>query len=127
MFEKLKISKETLSKLIIVIFVAAIFMLTMSILTDEQDTRRRVSDSNGATESALCSFLSNIEGVGAVNALIECDNDNNVIGVVVTADGADDPVVRNNIVKGVSTLYDVPASSIMVFKKDLGGNDNEKE
>ena len=45
---------------------------------------------------------------------------------MVTAEGAADPVVRNNIVKGVSTLYDVSASSVMVFQKETGGSNNEK-
>lgn len=125
MSEKIKLSRENLSKLIIALIVAAVFLLTMSILTDDGDNRKHIGSTGSGSETALCSFLSDIDGVGNANALIEYDKDDKVVGVVVTAEGAADPVVRNNIVKGVSTLYDVPASSIMVFQKDIGGNGDE--
>ena len=124
--ENLKISKENLSKLIAVLIIAAVFLLTMSILTDDKDNRSFIGSNTGGDETALCSFLSDIDGVGNVNALIEYDQEGKVAGVVVTAEGAADPVVRNNIVKGVSTLYDVSASSVMVFQKETGGSNNEK-
>ena len=124
--ENLKISKENLSKLIAVLIIAAVFLLTMSILTDDNDNRSFIGSKTGGDETALCSFLSDIDGVGNVNALIVYDQEGKGAGVVVTAEGAADPVVRNNIVKGVSTLYDVSASSVMVFQKETGGSNNEK-
>ncbi|MGN0733433.1 MAG: hypothetical protein ACI4LC_04560 [Emergencia sp.] len=126
MFEKINITKENLSKLIIALIVAAVFLLTMSILTDDNDSRKFIGSGGRGSETALCSFLSDIDGVGSVSALIEYDTNEKVVGVVVTAEGAADPVVRNNIVKGVSTLYDVPATSVMVFQKDTGVNGDEK-
>ena len=127
MFEKINITKENLSKQIIALIVAAVFLLTMSILTDDNDSRKFISSDGRGSEAALCSFLSDIDGVGSVSALIEYDTEEKVVGVVVTAEGAADPVVRNNIVKGVSTLYDVPATSVMVFQKDTGVNGDEKK
>lgn len=117
MFEKIKLSKDSMTKLITVLIIAAIFLLSMSILTDHDDGRKMISDNNGATESALCSILSEIKGVGAVNVLVEYGEESTVCGVIVTAEGAGDPVVKNNIVKGVSTLYDIPTANVMVFEK----------
>ena len=106
-----------MTKLISVLIVAAIFFLAMSILTDNDDGRKMISDNNGASESALCSILSEIKGVGAVSVLVEYGEESTVCGVIVTAEGAGNPVVKNDIVKGVSTLYDIPTSSVMVFEK----------
>ena len=117
MLEKIRLSKESMTKLITVLIVAAIVFLSLSILTDNNDERNMISDNNGASESALCSILSEIKGVGSVNVLVEYGEESIVCGVIVTAEGAEDPVVKNDIIKGVSTLYDIPASSVMVFEK----------
>ena len=118
MFEKPKITKETIVKIITVILIASVFLLTMSILTDDNDSRKQVTDDDGATETMLCSFLSEIKGVGDVKVMMEYDENNAVTGVIVTAQGADDPVVKNDIVKGVATLFNLPVSSVMVFEKN---------
>jgi len=117
MFEKMKLSKESMTKLMIVLIVSAIVFLSLSVLTENNDGRKMISDNNGAKESALCSILSEIKGVGAVNVLVEYGEESSICGVIVTAEGADNPVVKNDIVKGVSTLYDIPVSSVMVFEK----------
>ncbi len=129
MFEKPKITKDTIVKIISVMIIASVFLLTMSILTDDNDGRKQVSDDNGATEATLCTFLSEIKGVGEVSVMMQYNNENSVSGVIVTAQGASDPVVKNNIAKGVATLFDIPVSSVMVFEKNQedSGNENEKE
>ena len=118
MFEKPEIKKETMVKIIGAIIVASVFLLTISILTDSHDSRRQISDDDGATESALCSFLSEVKGVGDVDVMIQYGEESKVSGVIVTAQGAEDPVVKTSIIKGVSTLFDIPASSVMVFEKN---------
>lgn len=117
MLEKFRLSKDSMMKLMTVLIVAAIIFLSLSILTDNDDSRKLISDNNGATESALCSILSEIKGVGAVKVLVEYGEKSTVCGVIVTAEGAGNPIVKNDIIKGVSTLYDIPVSSVMVFEK----------
>ena len=117
MFEKPEITKGNIMKIIIAIIIASIFLLTLSILTDDNDSRRQISDDNGATETTLSGILSEIKGVGDVNVMVQYNEENSVTGVIVTAEGAEDPVVKNNIAKGVSTLFDIPVSSVMVFEK----------
>lgn len=118
MFGKINFNKENVVKLLTVLIVAAIFFLSMSVLLDDNDSRRQISDNDGATETTLCSILSEIKGVGDVNVLVEYSEDNAVTGVIVTADGAGDPVVKNNIVKGVAALFDISNSNVMVFEKN---------
>lgn len=117
MFEKLQITKDAMVKIIAAVIVASIFLLTISILTDDNDSRKQISDNDGATETTLCSILSEIKGVGEVSVMIQYDGESRVCGVIVTAGGAGDPVVKNNITKGVSTLFDIPVSSVSVFEK----------
>jgi len=117
MFGKNNFNKENTTKLLIVLIVAAIFFLSMSVLLDDNDSLRQISDNDGATETTLCSILSEIKGVGDVNVLVEYSEDDTVTGVIVTADGAGDPVVKNNIVKGVAALFDISNSNVMVFEK----------
>ena len=124
MFEKPEIKKDSIVKIITAIMIASIFLLTVSVLTDDHDSRKQIADDNGATEEALCSFLSEIKGVGESSVMMQYDENNTVSGVIVTAQGASDPVVRTNIAKGVATLFDIPVSSVMVFEKSQ--EDNEK-
>lgn len=109
--------RESVTRLIAAIIVAAVFLLTISLLTDTPDGRRQISDDDGATESTLCSILSEIEGVGEVHVMIAYTEQDTVSGVIVTAVGGGDPVVRTNLTKGVATLFDIPVSSVMVFEK----------
>lgn len=117
MFDKTQITKDGILKIITAVIIASIFLLAISILTDDNDSRKQISDGNGATETALSSILSEIKGVSDVNVLVQYGKENSVTGVIVTARGADDPVIKNNILKGVSTLFDIPVSSVMVFEK----------
>lgn len=117
MFGKANLTKETVTKILTALIIASIFFLTMSILMDDNDSRRQISDNNGATETNLCNILSDIKDVGEVNVLIEYGDDSTVCGVIVTAEGAGNPVVKNNIVKGVATLFDIPVSNVMVFER----------
>ncbi len=115
MFEKF--SKDNLIKIITAIIIASIALLSISILTDDNDSRRQIIDKNGGTESALCNILSEIKGVGSVNVMVEYDENDNVKGVIVTAEGANDPVVKNNLINGIATLYGIKVSDVVVFEK----------
>lgn len=127
MFEKFQFTKDTAVKIITAIIISSVFLLTVSVLTDSDDSRKQISDDNGASEAALCSFLSDVKGVGKVSVMIEYGEKGTVSGVIVTAQGADDPVVKNDIAKGVATLFDIPVSSVMVFEKNQEESENESK
>lgn len=127
MFGKIQFTKDTAVKIITAIIISSIFLLTVSVLTESDDSRKQISDDNGASEAALCSFLSDVKGVGEVSVMIEYGEKGMVSGVIVTAQGAYDPVVKNDIAKGVATLFDIPVSSVMVFEKNQEENENENK
>lgn len=117
MFEKLT-AKENFIKLITVLLIASIAILALSILTDSTDGRRQIIDMNGGVEEQLCGILSEIKDVGEVRVLVEYAKDKSVAGVIVIAEGGSNPIIANNLTRGVSTLFNIPVSNVIVFEKE---------
>ena len=67
-------------------------------------------------EHKICSVIQNIDGCGKAAVAISYDSEDNVIGVVVVAEGANDPIIRFKIVEVVVTLLDVDNNSVSVFR-----------
>lgn len=117
MFEKY-VSKGMLSRLVTVLLIASVAILALSILNGSKDGRKQIIDSDGASEERLCSILSGIKGADEVEVIVKYDNDSQVSGVIVSAVGAENPVVANKLTNGVATLYNIPVSSVIVFEKE---------
>ena len=103
---------------ITVLIIASVAVLALSILTESSDGRKQIIDRDGGSEEKLCSMLSGIKGAGEVEAMVQYNEDSSVSGVIVIAEGGSDPVIANDITKGVSTLYNIPVSSVIVFEKE---------
>lgn len=146
MWDKLKNDKyvkDLLVKLLTILFVAAIALLLFDVLTQSKDGRRQIVDMDGGTEYTdetlatmeeirLERILSQMKGVGDTNVMItwqdekETDtlfiNENSntsrkVEGVIVACEGAGDVIVKSNIINAVATVFDIPASNVVVFEK----------
>lgn len=147
MWDKLKNDKyvkDLLIKALTILFVAAIALLLFDVLTQSKDGRRQIVDMDGGTEytnaAAVASdeelrleeILSQMKGVGDTNVMItyqrieetdsvfsSSNNNKNlkVEGVIVASEGAGDIIIKNNIINAVATVFDIPASSVMVFEK----------
>ena len=117
MFKNLKLDKENMIKLITVLIVATVVFLLISILTEGDDSHKEIT-SRSSTEETLCGILADIKGVGEVDAMIQYDEDSKVSGVIVTASGASNPVVKQNILKGVCTLFNISVSDVVVYEKN---------
>lgn len=141
-----KYVKELLYKLIAVLFVAAIALLLFDVLSQSKDGRRQIVDMDGGSEYTsvkaetlatneerrLEEILSEIKGVGAAKVMItyqerdnsaslyssEKVNSPKVEGVIVTAEGANEIIVRSSIIDAVSALFDIPAANVMVFERN---------
>ena len=116
MFEK--IGKENFIKIITALLIASIAILELNILTSDSDRRKQIIDGDGGTEEQLCAVLSGIRGVGEVEVMVEYDEEEQVKGVIVLAEGGGNPVVANDLTNGVATLYHIPVSSVIVFEKE---------
>lgn len=121
MLEKLKKDpkmKDLVIKIIAILIIASIALLSFDVFTQNKDGRKQIIDEDGGTETALCNILTDIKGVGNVDVMLQHNDDEQISGVIVTAEGAGDPVVRNNLVNAVRAVFNIPASSVMVFEKD---------
>lgn len=121
--------KDNGVKIISILIIAAVVLLAFDVFTDNKDGRRQIVDDDGGVESELCLILSDIEGVGEVDVMLQYDDDEKVTGAIVTAQGADDPVVKNKVISAVMALFNISATSVEVFEKNkllLEDDVNEK-
>ena len=114
-------SKDILIKLITIAVIAAVLLVAFDVLTQDRDSRRQIIDEDGGSEMTLSEILTDIDGVGAVDVMIRQGEDNAISGVIITAEGAGDPVIRDNITRAVAAVYNIPASNVVVFEKRNGG------
>lgn len=121
MLEKFKSDpkmKDMGIKLLAIIIIISISLLSLDVFTQNTDKRKQIIDETVSTESALCNILTDIKGVGKVDVMLQYDEDDQISGVIVTAEGAEDPVIKNNLVNAVRAVFNIPVSSVMVFEKD---------
>ena len=123
MFDKLKSDpkvKELAVKIIAVLIILSIALLSFDVFTTNTDERKQIIDETVDTETALCNILTDINGVGEVDVMLQYDADEQISGVIVTAEGAEDPIIKNNLVNAVRAVFNIPVSSVVVFEKDKG-------
>lgn len=110
-------AKDKFIKALSIIIIVIVILLSFDVFSRNNDGRRQIVDRDGGVEADLCMILSDIEGVGEVDVMLQYDEDDRITGAIVTAGGADDPVVKNNVVNAVMALFDISASNVEVFKK----------
>ena len=134
MLEKLKSDpklRDLTVKIIAVIIIISVALLSFDVFTQNTDKRKQIIDENITIESALCNILTDIKGVGKVDVMLQYNDDEQVSGVIVTAEGAEDPIIKNNLVNAVRAVFNIPVSNVVVFEKDStepadGGEYHEK-
>ena len=121
--------KDKFIKILSVIIILIVVLLSFDVFSQNKDGRRQIVDGDGGVEADLCLILSDIEGVGEVDVMLQYDEEDQITGAIVTAGGADDPIVKNNVVNAVMALFDISASNVEVFKKSSKGvlEDRENE
>ena len=132
MKEKLKndrFVKVLMTRSITVLLIAVLALIMLNVLTNSKDGRKQILDENGGTEYTsvsaeaenrdyteeerrLSGILSSMKGVGAVTVMA---GEN---GVIVTAEGAESAVVRNEITAAVSAVFGIPVNHVKVFEKE---------
>ena len=128
MREKFQISpefKEMLMRAFLFAVILAVGFLAIDTFTRGNDGRRQIIDQDGGSETSLIQILSDIKGAGDVDVLVRYNEDRKVSGVIVTASGAGNVVVRNNLTGAVAAVLDIPVSNVKVFEKENGGASDE--
>jgi stage III sporulation protein AG len=123
-------NRDGVIKAISVIIIVAVLILSFDVFTQNKDGRKQIVDQDGGIESELCIILSDIEGVGNVDVMLQYDEDDKITGAIVTADGAGNPVVKNNLINAVMAVFNISSASVEVFEKksveEQEGTFNEK-
>lgn len=73
----------------------------------------------------MITYQSNSDEIDSVETSVfdssgNSTNDTKVEGVVITAQGASNVVVKNDIISAVKALYGIPTTRIMVYEKEGG-------
>lgn len=139
MIDKLKNMKKTdflvLALVGILLLILAIPTNTGKVSKEEMhlfDTAENLGQNENDTnlENRLCDLLSCMNGVGEVKVMITClDESQNdyfsvkdtcqVTGVVVVAQGGDNPVVCEEILRVVMSLFPIDAHKITIVKMKM--------
>ena len=109
--------KEKGLKVIALFIILAVILLSLDVFTQSRDGRSQIIDEDGGTEAELCAILTDIDGVGDVDVMLQYDDEEKVSGVIVTAQGAGNPVVKNDLINAVMAVFNISAASVEVFEK----------
>ena len=104
-------SKIIIVVVLIVLLIGAVYLLDLgkkTTLTSAQYS------SKSQTEIKLEGILSNIEGVGNTDVMIN-ENDGEILGVVIVCEGANNIMTRSNILNAVSTALNIDKSIIAIY------------
>lgn len=115
-FAKLKSIKNI--EIYVALILAAIVLVFVFVGGGSKNTSKTAASDTykSEMEHKICSVIQNIAGCGKADVVISYGSDDEgVIGVVVVAEGANDPIVRFRIVEVVVTLLDVDSSNVAVF------------
>jgi flagellar basal body-associated protein FliL len=112
-------------RLIIGIIIAALLMLLYFNYSAKKSETANTTENSEETateevytdyEKKLAAVLSQIDGVGKTNVMITYDSDGKeVIGVIVVAEGADDPLTEIRIRRAVATALKIGYNGIEVY------------
>ena len=130
MLEKFKNApeiKEKGLKIIARLVIIAVILLSFDVFTQNKDGRKQIIDEDGGTEAQLCSILADIDGVGDVDVMLQHDDDDNITGVIVTAQGAGNPIVKNNLINAVMAVFNISSTSVEVFEKKAANEYKEED
>ena len=97
-------------EILLAVAVIAAFLLYVSGMSDNGDD----------IEIRLERILSQMEGVGDINVLINKDGSDNINGVLIVAEGAADISVQLELQDAVSRLLDIDISRIEIVRMEDG-------
>ena len=65
-------------KIIALMIILAVVILSFDVFTQSRDGRRQIIDEDGGTESELCMILSDINGAGDVDVMLQYGEDEKI-------------------------------------------------
>lgn len=105
----MKINKNSL----LIALLIGVLLLVVAIPTQETSQENMLGTE---TEKRLESLLLEMEGVGDVRVMVTFRETDLVEGIVVIAEGGENPVIVQNITEVVQALFDVDSHKIKVIE-----------
>lgn len=97
---------------IIILLIGIVFIINSN---DNKETSYTSTDiQKSETEIKLARLLTNIEGVGDSDVMIN-ESEGTITGVVIVCRGADNIMTRNDILNAVSTALNINKSIIAIY------------
>lgn len=110
-WEKIKEIKNI--KIIALIFIIAISLIIYSSVATSKQTEKTFQNED---ELRLASILSSIDGAGEVETMIS-KSSGEIVGVLVIADGASNPLVRLRLLQAASSALGVDSDVVSVLSR----------
>lgn len=106
-------------RLIAAIFIIAVALIIYSNVAADRAAADRTAGapetSMDSDESRLAGILEGLEGVGRVETMITRGEDDEVVGVIVIAEGAEDIATRLRLLSAVTTAMGVDKQIVNVY------------
>lgn len=106
-------------RLIAAIFIIAVALIIYSNVAADRAASDRMAGapetSMDSDESRLAGILEGLEGVGRVEAMITRGEDDEVVGIIVIAEGAEDIATRLRLLSAVTTAMGVDKQIVNVY------------
>lgn len=110
-WEKIKGIKNI--KIVALIFIIAILLIIYSSVATSKQTDKTFQNED---ELRLASILSSIDGAGEVETMIS-KSSGEIVGVLVIADGASNPLVRLRLLQAASSALGVDSDVVSVLSR----------
>lgn len=111
-FEKIKGIKSI--KIIALIFIIAIALIIYSSVAADKESEKQSFQNDD--ETRLASILSSVEGAGEVETMIT-KSSGQIVGVLVIADGANNPIVRLRLLSATASALGVDSDTVSVMSR----------
>lgn len=100
----------------LIILLVGVLLMVVALPTGKGNQADEAMGEYTELEQRLQRLLEDMEGVGTVNVMITMENRDEVGGIAILADGADNAVVVRNITEVVQALFPVDSHKIKVMK-----------
>ena len=112
-----KYSHKEQKNLLFIVLLIGILLVVVAIPTKDSSMRESTKEAT-EVESRVEAVLEKMQGVGKVHVMITFQDggQRQVEGIVIIAEGGDNPVVVRNISEVIQALFDVESHKIKVIK-----------
>ena len=106
-----KYKKIIIVAVLLVALICAVYFINKS---NKSSQTAQVTTEKTVKEVKLTQILSTIEGVGATDVMIN-EGEDGIHGVIIVCEGANNIMVKNDIINAVSTALNIPKDLIAIY------------